>query len=436
MRTDLLIDDRTGIVRRLTRRPVPAQLPRSYTIVDSYLADTTRFCAYPSDTAGAGYAFADELRAVGAAVGEAVERYCGNLVPPGLRSASHTELTAAGTDAIDPDTLALFSPDQHAEPGFPCVPFTRDLTVEWASGVDLATGAPVAAPASLVWVSHHGGPRTNPIIQAGLATGPTLAAAHWSAVCEIVERDAMTMTWTGRGALRLIRPPDAIARLARGPAQTLTARFYAFPTDVGLPVVGALVRDATTGYLSMGMGAHPDSEHAMLKALGEAYQLQILLADYDDPDGAFARAAAQPTSPLKPWRADRDYATAYRADLRDAVDYGCHLQLHLDPTIQTRFETDLAASVDDETDPAELAADAPRGLDDLVARLTGTGHRVVGVDVTTADVAAAGLHVVRVLVPGYYSNSAAGLPFLGGARLPRQLASTSDGRPRLLPLPH
>lgn len=57
-------------------------------------------------------------------------------------------------------------------------------------------------------------------------------------------------------------------------------------------------------------------------------------------------------------------------------------------------------------------------------------------DATTDDVRAAGLHVTRILVPGYYSNAAVGLPFLGGTRLPTQLASTVDAQPRLIPLPH
>ena len=436
MRTDLLVDARTGIIARLSRRPAPDRLPRSYALVDSYLADTGRFCAWPVESAGAGYAFADPDRAVAAAVGEAVERYCGNLVPPGLRSASHTQLTHAGVAAVDPDTLALFAPAQYARPGFPCVPFTRDLPVRWADGVDLRTGQLLAVPACLVWVNHPGGPRTNPIIQAGLAAGPSRPAARWGGLCEVVERDAMTMAWTGRRPLRRIRPTQALAALGRGSQRDLDTRWYAFPNEVGLPVVGALVRDTATGYLSMGMGATADPDQAMVKALGEAFQLQVLLADYDDPGGAFARTATGPTSPLKPWRAGRDYANAYRPDLSDAVDYGCHLQLHLDPAVQRRFESELDAATAGEVEPADLAADAPVDLAATVARLAALGHQVVAVDVTTDDVRAAGLQVTRVLVPGYYSNAAAGLPFLGGTRLPQQLESTVDGQPRLLPLPH
>ena len=130
-----------------------------------------------------------------------------------------------------------------------------------------------------------------------------------------------------------------------------------------------------------------------------------------DPDGAFARAATHSGSPLKPWRAARDYANAYQADLSDVVDYGCHLQLHLDPTTQHRFESALDAATTAEVDPADLAADAPPDLVQTLTRLAALGRQVIGVDVTADDVRAVGLHVTRVLVAGYYSNTAAGLPF-------------------------
>ncbi|WP_436535812.1 YcaO-like family protein [Actinoplanes sp. HUAS TT8] len=425
MRSDLLVDSRTGIVRRLDRRTVPAHFPTSYTIVDSYLADTTVFGPYPADSAGAGYAFsssADGDRAVAAALGEAVERYCGNLVPPGLPVGPATAIP----DAVDPATLALFSAEQYRQTGFPCVPLTADLAVPWARGVDVATGRSAAVPASLVWVNHPGGPRTNPIVQAGIATAATVDGATWSALCEVIERDAMTLAWTGRGHLTPLEAPAALRQLVRPP---LHARWFAFPNDVGLPVIGALVRDDSRGYQALGMGAGADPGEAARKALGEALQLVLLLGDYDRPDSGFARAAAGPGSPLKPWRPNRDYAAAYRADRADVVDYGCHLQLHLDPAVQQRFETELSGTVRD----GDPEWEPPTSLADLTDRLTGRGHRVLAVEVTTADVRAAGLHVVRVVVPGYYTNAAAGLPLLGGTRLPARLAGRA---PRLLPLPH
>jgi ribosomal protein S12 methylthiotransferase accessory factor len=413
-------------------------------MISSVLSDTTRFSAWPSDSGGAGYAFDDERAATGAAIGEAVERYCGNLVPAGLPRAAYVGLAAAGIDAVDPESVALFAPEQYAATGFPFAPLSRDLAMTWADGVDLVSGSSVLVPASLVWVSLPavGVPPTNPIIQAGLATGLSRQAAEWSALCELVERDTMAMTWTGRGKLTRVEPPAHIARLASGPTGALTTRFYAFPNEFGLTLIGALVRDASTGYLTLGMGCHNRPLKAMVKALGEALQLQLFVGDYDDPDGPYMRAAANDGSPLKCWRAARDYSAAYRADFRDVIDYGCHLQMYLDPVIQDSFEAELAESTAGHVALADLPGEPTMASPDpadnadlaaLVGRIADAGLRVVSVDVTTDDVRRCGLHVVRVLVPGLYSNSAAGMPFLGGTRLPERLAGNS---PRLLPLPH
>lgn len=444
--TRTLVDERTGIVTRLTPTPTPDALPATFGLVASVLSDTTRFSAWPSDSSGAGYAFADEAAATAAAVGEAVERYCGNLVPPGLVRIGHRELTAAGRDALDPASVALFSPAQYARPGFPFVPMTADLTLEWAPGVDLATGSLVLVPASLVWVSYpaaaarRGMPVTNPIIQAGLAAGPDTVAARLGALHEVLERDAMALTWHGRRPLRLVEPPPALAALGRGRHGSLHTRFLAFDVeDTGTVVAGALVRDPATGYLTMGTAARARAEPALRKALAEALQLQLFVAGYDDPDGPYMRAARDPRSPLKPWRADRSYGDAYRADLADLIDYGCHLQLHLDPWMQDRFEAELAAATTGTVHWTEL--DRPGGgdtgteLDRLVGRLAAGGERVIAVDVTTADVRPTGLRACRVLVPGRYSNSAAGLPFLGGTRLAASLGGDLAAR-RRLPLPH
>ncbi|WP_214104934.1 YcaO-like family protein [Acrocarpospora catenulata] len=431
-----LIDSRTGIVRRLETAPIPPQLPASFSLVTAVLADTTRFGPWPSDSAGAGYAFADPDAARAAALGEAAERYCGNLVPPGLRTAAFAELDRP---ALDPADLALYSAEQYER--IPLHPFTRDLPVEWTEATDLVTGQAVLVPAGLVWVSYFSAdvtppsPRTNPVIQAGLAAGPDLAYAAWGALCEIVERDAMTLAWHGRAGLRAVEPPPWLAAFARGPLDRLDTRFLSFPTTTGLQVIGALVRDLGTGYLTLGMGVRAEQVGAMLKAYGEALQLQLFVAGLDDPDGPYCRAAADPRSPLKPWRPGRDYGSAYRDDLADVVDYGCHLQLFLDPAVQERFEAELAEALTEGGDPPRVPP--PRDLAELASRVArpaqSPGPQVLLADLTTPDVASAGLRVVRLIAPGTYANTAAGLPFLGGTRLAASLA----GRPRrALPLPH
>ncbi|MBL7493702.1 YcaO-like family protein [Frankia sp. AgB1.9] len=442
----LLVDGRTGIVRRLVARPVPPWFPPSFTLTHAWLCDPTRFGRWPADATGAGHGFAAPGRAVAAALGEAAERYCGNLVPPGLVTASHAKLVNAGIEALDPDTLALYSPDQYDRPGFPLLPMTADLVQRWAPGRDLSSGQPVLVPASLVWVSwnapaaRHDVPHTHPVIQAGLAAGADQTSAETGALLEVIERDAMTLSWSGGRGVHQVVTPQWLRDFCQGPRGALDVRLLAFDDEFAEPVLGALVTDAQTGYLTLGMGVHHDPIDATLKAYGEALQLQLFVADYDDPAGSYARLAASPASPLKPWRADRRYAQSYRGDLGDVVDYGCHLQLHLDPAVRATFHRELTAATVGETRLADLAtrpAATPRErLAALVDRLAAHGHRAVAVDVTTPDVRRAGLYVTRVVVPGLYSNSPAGLPFLGGQRLPAGRSRPRTAVLPTMPLPH
>jgi ribosomal protein S12 methylthiotransferase accessory factor len=441
-----LVDQRTGIIRTLQDSVIPAQFPRSFVLTHAYLSDTRLFCPWPSDSAGAGYQFGDPAAARDAAIGEAVERYCGNLVPDGLPAGSYDELRAEGRPALDPASLSLFSDAQHAGGTLPVAPMTSQLPMEWAPAVEMNTGRVSLLPAGVVWASYFDasvalrGPITNPIIQAGLATGASLRNAQWSAVCEVIERDSMVLAWAGGQGVVEVAPPEWLAAFARGPRNALNTRFLSFGNDLDLPVIGALVHDRSTGFLTLGMGVNPDPVSAATKAYAEALQLQLFVADYQDPASAYMQAAQSPLSPLMPHRIDRAYGDSFRRDRRDVVDYNVHLQLHLDPAVQRAFQDELGQLCTGETHLEEIGAtwapDTPIdiALSRAVRRLAELGHTTLCSDLTTPDVAQAGLHVVRVVVPGYYSNSALGLPFLGGTRLPLAMAAA-----KILPttpLPH
>jgi ribosomal protein S12 methylthiotransferase accessory factor len=144
-----LLDDRTGVIRRLTRLAVPEHMPQSFSIIASEISDSERFSPWASDPSGAGYAFADDAAAVAAAIGEAVERYCGNLVAADLTVATYRELVDRDIAAVDPADLAMFTPGQCAEPGFPFVQLDGELRTEWA--LVGTCWAPSASPHRPLW---------------------------------------------------------------------------------------------------------------------------------------------------------------------------------------------------------------------------------------------------------------------------------------------
>lgn len=85
---------------------------------------------------------------------------------------------------------------------------------------------------------------------------------------------------------------------------------------------------------------------ATIKALGEALWLQLLSVTTTTRRVVSAVLRLPPPGPpIWPWRAGRRYTTIYRLDVADIMDCGYHVQLHLDPESQVRFERQLADAV-------------------------------------------------------------------------------------------
>lgn len=431
------VDSRVGIVRRVEAVALPPDMPAALRVVQAYPADWAAWCSWPSEPTCAGGTFWDAAAARAAAHGEVVERYCGGVPAGEWTTGSYRRLARTGRTALDPSRLALYSDEQYRMEGFPFVPFDGDLEVRWVRGHDLAGSGPVLVPASLVWHTYPrlaealGEPRTNATNYAGMASGASLRAAQWSGLLEVLERDAVTLAWLSGAPLARLVVPSWLDDLGRGSHGGFRAVFVAFPSLSGLPVIGAVVVHEETEHVAVGTACRPDPVDAALKALAEAFQLHLAVRQLDDPESPLCRLARTRPGPLKPWRRDRGYRHSYRSDLGDVTDLACHLQLHLDRTVQA----ELWGSVTD---------GAPMRLEDIEARapdlgavvecLARHGARAAVVDLTTPDVRSLGMHVVRVVAAGTYSNAAAAFPPLGGERMAAALAAVG-GRHRVLPLP-
>ncbi len=418
-----LTDPRAGLVRRVYR-----DRPRAETVPGcvSYSAEmATRRGLAPGivDAVTGGAALGDPDRARYAAVGEAVERYYANVVPDGLVRASHRGLADAGVPAVDPREFALYSPSQYGHRGFPFVPMTRDLELEWAVARDLADGEEVLVPASLVYVNYFRGaraglPPTHYPPLAGTAAGPSRERAVRSALEEVIERDAVTLWWmSGASAGPLRVEPDAVldAALAGAEAAGLRVTLLRVPSTVDATVAGAFIEDPARRLVAFGSACRGTARHAAAKALCEAIGMHETALELLDHDGSFwgaVRAGRLDHRPYRPHRHDRAYLADHRADYRDVNDVRLHLQLYLDPRAQDERLDRLRLP----EGPAQ-APGADSGTDGYLASLAAQGLRVLVADLTTRDVRDAGLHVVRVLVPGLTCNAPAAFPFLGGRRL-------------------
>jgi ribosomal protein S12 methylthiotransferase accessory factor len=330
------------------------------------------------------------------AVMEAVERYAGWLPMRPATVAAYDELTVP---AVRPADLNVALLPQYAD----------HLPIHWAAGRDLISGDTVLVPQNAV--TYGGDVGAPPCYQIsgtnGLASGNTVEEAICHALCEVIERDALTLSEIVSGRLSHIlaeglagsrAPAGQVARLrqlhphldpATAPAsvQRLLAQFadagvhvrlVSIMSDLGIPsILAASAEDngpaTSQGY--GGYGTHPDLEVAMLRAVTECAQsravdIQAMREDISLPDAEVPKHR-------------------HHTKRASAVDMNSWAWR------PAQRQVALAEL------PSYPSDDVVADIRLMLARLRAAGlERVVAVDVSPPDLPVA---VVRVIVPGLES---------------------------------
>lgn len=415
-----LIDERTGLITRIREVRHHPRVPRALVTRQADVADIRAVTPWANNILCQGASMSDPEAARRAAVGESVERYCGNVLNTlEVTWASFDELRRRGAPALDPAELVLYSEAQYRAPGFPFVPLTRDLRVHWVEGRRLRDGSAVLVPASLVYVNWYSAgfaaaPPTNFCAFAGIAAGHDEDSAVAGALEEIIERHATMVWWLNGHPLPRLRGLDAPALDA-----PLRVAYLSLDNEFKVPVAAAVVHDDDARLVNIGFSARPRLPEAAAKALTEALTLQEGSRDLLRADGLHWKVMADGElngRAFKPWRADRRYLDDFRPDMHDCDDLMVQQQVYLDPRAAQRMAHLLAP--DTERDAGAYGAGPwSRSADHYRRALEGQGIEPIVVDITTADVASTGMHVVRVIAPGTVGNAPAAFPLLGRGRV-------------------
>ncbi|MEU6644659.1 YcaO-like family protein [Saccharomonospora sp. NPDC046836] len=415
---EALIDPLTGIVRRLVDIEPVAGMPRRYRGFTAEVADARQFGAWPADRVSLGVTFGDPENARAAALGEAVERYCGNRVSPGLRRTSAAELVAAGERLFGPDDLPFFAPWQYERPGFEYRRFTPDLDLAWVRGTE--DGQDCWLPASWVYLNYHSGarraePRLHHLNYAGIATGVDAEDAFRRGLLELVERDALELWWHLGAPTRAVDIDDVPGLAGELAGTRLRVHLVELPTEHPVACVAAVVTDPETGIVGGGAAARFDPAEACVKAVLEAVHTWVFTLGLVRPDGWVfdaIEAGVLAKGLYLPFRADRRYLDDAGLWFSRVRDLGAQVEVWLDPRVQERLLHRF-------TRPAETVGlgALPRGtMPDLLASLRAGGCRLAHADLTTSDVAHTPLRVVRVCATGLVPNAPAAFRYCG---LPR-----------------
>ncbi|MBW3085512.1 hypothetical protein KEM60_01712 [Austwickia sp. TVS 96-490-7B] len=440
---DALVDEHTGLIRRVRTVLRPERAPHAYTSMTAEVADARRLGEWPADRVSLGTTFGDPHGAWIAAVAEACERYCGNYLPPegdDLRRGTAAELRADGRQVIDLDRLPRFADWQVRRPGFEYTPLDEHTPTLWVRCAEdhpehpgRGTAGEVWAPSSLIHLNwrlqrYRDLPRIHHLNYAGIATGQGFADACDRALYEVIERDALELWWHLGGPARGIDPATIPGLTDAMAGCDLDYWVVAMPHEYA-PAFAALVHDPHTGVYAAGFSAKPDPAEAARKAVLEAVHTWIYTLGTVDADGWVFHAITaglMATGLHLDHRDDHHYLDSAGPHFAAVRDLGAHVQIWQDPRthhLARRFtHPDLGVG-----DLHEIEAISSAHLR---RRLADAGHRVVVKDLTTPDVAPTGLAVARVLVSDLVPNAPAAFAYYGMPRF------ADAARQRGWPIPH
>lgn len=309
------------------------------------------------------------------ALSEAAERFAGAVYDE--RTFVLGSFRHLAADAVPSSAFALFSAAQYAEPDFPYVPFTESTRVNWTWGYSLLQRRRVLVPAAFVYrpywpVGHEA--RLADLPTTGLACGRSLEEATLNGLYEIIERDAIVIAWLNRLPVPRIAVEGASGTTESG--RTLSV--HDITTDLEIPTRLAIVTDRSAAIVSAGAAAQLDAREATDKAVAEALMIESVLRSITSRPSPQAPAATREVRTLE------DHMLFYcNAERMRELDFLLHA-----PTRATDAASREAAREPLDELRVVLETLKQRSLDAIV------------VDVTLPEIAAAGLHVVRTIVPG------------------------------------
>ncbi|HXV46508.1 MAG TPA: YcaO-like family protein [Nitrososphaera sp.] len=338
--------------------------------------------------------------AMASALMESIERY--SSLPSGgprkfVRS-SYSELSKMHK---------LLHPDRIVEPMR--FEYRDDMLMDWLAGHDLASGEEVMVPASIALFRYTPSPpAVNPFAYFhtnGLASGNVMEEAICHALCEVIERDAMSLAELRASAIpfhilrtvhhslnssgmrlppipadRFVDDPGVfpdvdISGLDFEPVRNLVDRFNRagisltmkdITSDIGIPTFNASSVEWVThdyGYLAEGHGTHPDARIALLRAITEVSQTRAANIQGARDDLRKIKYGEQNTDDRRAWQ-------------------------FMQSTRRIKFSEVPTYFNEDILDDIKL----------ILSRLAGVGlPQAIIVDLTNPDI---GIPVVRALVPG------------------------------------
>lgn len=344
------------------------------------VADSQKLFAYANyqNNGGAGL---NLEKARLSAIGESLERYCSAFCSKkNLRCAAYSDLTEP---ALDPEQLHFYSARQYASPEFPFRPLTREDKTYWIWGFSMLRRQPLLVPAALAYVPYFfegEEPRFCLSTSSGMAFGGALAQAILSGIYELVERDAVMLTWLNKLSL----PKVDLGSLPFEVDRVLTRQFKYLKeklsvidvtTDFGIPAYFSIF-EGDNPRAAVGAAANLDPQKAFLKSVVEAAQTRIWAG----------------------YLSQKHRGHKFKDDFSDITRFDQHVFLYSQAEMFPHFEF-LLQSNKKVPLRAQIQIDASKELAVCLEILKTRVEEAIYVDLTTPEVAEEGFFAVKVIIP-------------------------------------
>lgn len=323
----------------------------------------------------------DSIGCITPMLGESLERYCTCVFTSDqFISATAEEL---GKDALDLDTIAVCSAAELSHPKCPLVAPDKKARIRWVRGISLLDGRLIYVPVVMAYIyAGCASPAEHFWFQitTGCAAHVSYEHALLAAILEVIERDAISITWLQKLSLPRIVVDDLPLAFApyweryQRSSKELEYFFFDATTDLGIPTVyGVQVAQANKRLVTMvACSTSLDPADAMMKVLRDLAACRVFLRgprsvpdSWDDFSG-LAQGGAYMARP----------------EQMHAFDF------LLKPGRQ-RFLSEMLRTANQCQDLTDILEVFRRKKLDLYA-----------VDLSTDEALRSGVRVVRVLVPG------------------------------------
>ena len=323
---------------------------------------------------------ADETDARHAALAEALERY--SVYAWRDEQFAWSKLGGLEGNMLDLHVLPRCSEREQAHRFCDWQPPRSDASLRWVRGLSLTTGGQFWLPAVLVYLGISATPdeRFTFANSTGCACHPSLTRAIITGLCEVIERDAVALTWLQRLSLPKIEfdhVPDWLRPyIAPRPDAYFERHFFDATTNLAVPTI-----------------------YAVETARGESSVSTLVACATDiDPGRAVAKTVCDLSShrlavelerplPNDPWMFTKSFEGCTfmaRPEHQGAFRF-------LLNSARRRCFSDLYVPVDLSDEGAQLAW--------VLGRLASCDMEAYAVDLSPDEALTAGLHVVRTLIP-------------------------------------